>query len=98
MATKYSLAAVTINQMTTKMSDNASQIVPALGESWAHAVTTRLILERQAGLTHRICRLVKSPHKACGVAQLDVRECGIRDVKKSAEQKENETPKRQRVK
>lgn len=40
------LSVLAINQMTTKLVPGGagSRLVPALGESWAHAVTTRLIL------------------------------------------------------
>lgn len=97
LATKNTLAAVAINQMTTKlMEGKKSKIVPALGESWAHAVTTRLILERMPGLTHRTCRLVKSPHKPYTLVRYDVRECGIRDIRRTDKQG-GETAKRQRV-
>ena len=41
LATQYNLAVVVINQMTTKIGRNntGSSVVPALGESWAHAVS-----------------------------------------------------------
>lgn len=55
LAQHYNLAVVTINQMTTKVvqqrgasSNDSSTIstnVPALGESWAHSTTTRLLLK-----------------------------------------------------
>jgi RAD51-like protein 2 len=56
LAQTYQLAVVVLNQMTTKFvavgdhsknNNNAthkSRLVPALGESWAHATTTRLLL------------------------------------------------------
>lgn len=59
LAARYNLAVVTINQMTTKVTfssssssssfDETSRLVPALGESWAHAVTTRILLTAYAG-------------------------------------------------
>ena len=33
-----------MNQMTTKVSDVGSMLVPALGESWGHSCTNRIIL------------------------------------------------------
>ena len=60
--------------------DADTRLTPALGESWAHATTTRLILshsELHGGA--RECRLVKSPHKAAGIALYSVTENGIRD-------------------
>jgi RAD51-like protein 2 len=100
LATKKNLAVVVVNQMTTKITGNSSQVVPALGESWAHAVTTRLILEQQQPLSPvRTCRLVKSPHKPCSVAFYQVRDSGIRDVTaRRGDNVENDEPnKRQRV-
>ena len=62
IATKYNIAIVTINHMTTKilnnnhgmrsttisssstLSNSSSIVVPALGESWAHATSTRILL------------------------------------------------------
>lgn len=86
IATTFDIAVVVINQMTTKfgnggaVSTTESRLVPALGESWAHATTTRLVLSvSPQSQTHRICKLVKSPHRPCGIATYKVLECGIRD-------------------
>jgi RAD51-like protein 2 len=66
--------------MTTKVDNDSSKLVPALGESWGHATTTRILLS-QAGQDSSICRctLVKSPHKAAGSALYQIRETGFRD-------------------
>jgi RAD51-like protein 2 len=78
MASQFDVAVVVINQMTTKVGENdTSKLVPALGESWGHAVTTRVLL---SGDDIRRCTLVKSPHKAAGSALYRVVESGIRDV------------------
>lgn len=71
----------------------SSRLVPALGESWSHATTTRLLLhgalasswggaagEVGGGHEVRQCRLVKCPHKAAGTALYRILETGIRDV------------------
>lgn len=83
LANKFNVAVVVTNQMTTKIgAQGESKYVPALGESWAHATTTRLLLS-SANHTDdpsvRQCTLIKSPHKATGTAIFQVRECGIRD-------------------
>ncbi len=66
--------------------DNSSdwKLIPALGESWAHATTTRLLLmndEHRHGQNHqrRICKLCKSPHKPSGRALFSITQFGIRD-------------------
>jgi RAD51-like protein 2 len=80
LATQFDVAVVCINQMTTKVENDSSKLVPALGESWGHATTTRILLS-QAGQDSSIrrCTLVKSPHKAAGSALYQIREAGIRD-------------------
>ena len=70
LSAQKQLAVVAINQMTTK--PDGSQ-VPALGEAWAHAVTTRLQLTSQ-----RTCRLIKSPSLPPGEASYVILECGVR--------------------
>jgi RAD51-like protein 2 len=51
LAHQHDLAVVVINQMTTKIANGnggtASSVVPALGESWAHATATRLLLSKE---------------------------------------------------
>ena len=88
LAVTFQLAAVAMNQMTTKMTksgtttatSSSSHLVPALGESWAHAVTTRLILSSpsQQQQQQRTCALVKSPRLASGVAHYQILDCGVR--------------------
>lgn len=102
LANKYDLAVLVVNQMTTKLEKTGSRIVPALGESWAHATTTRLLLSTTPNSTVRQCTLVKSPHRPPGTAHYSVLECGVRDAVASQNNKENERleansqPKRQR--
>lgn len=95
LARDYNVAVVCLNQMTTKLissggSNNrsggqSSRLVPALGESWAHAVTTRLLLssdypQTDTTSTRRFCRLVKSPCMPAGTAYYQVTEVGVRDA------------------
>lgn len=48
LAAAHDLAVVLINQMTTKLTAGGpSRLVPALGESWGHASTNRVILSWQ---------------------------------------------------
>ena len=57
-----------------------SHMVPALGETWAHACTNRVILRwDDAGV--RMAQLVKSPSRGPGVAHYVVTGDGIRGVK-----------------
>ena len=82
LASQFDVAVVLVNQMTTKVGDNdTSKLVPALGESWGHAMTTRILLSQVGDDSSiRRCTLVKSPHKAAGTALYEIRECGIRDA------------------
>jgi len=77
--------------------DGDARLIPALGESWAHSTTTRLLLaccddeqpttgvygrcDGESGVKEirRVCRLVKSPHKAAGIAYFSITEFGVRD-------------------
>ena len=53
LAHRHDLAVVVTNHMTTKIGNNgdssnhAVSVVPALGESWAHATATRLLLSKE---------------------------------------------------
>mmetsp|Transcript_12025 Transcript_12025/g.17342 ORF Transcript_12025/g.17342 Transcript_12025/m.17342 type:complete len:114 (+) Transcript_12025:174-515(+) len=87
LATNFRLAVVVMNQMTTKFGSSNpentkstfdTQLIPALGESWSHSTTTRLLLSWTT-VGARECRLVKSPHKPAGVALFSVTADGIRD-------------------
>ena len=94
IASNFEIAVVVINQMTTKFGmsipnsatngePHQSRLVPALGESWAHATTTRLVLAIPSSTNNqlrRTCTLVKSPNRPCGTATYKVLECGIRDI------------------
>jgi RAD51-like protein 2 len=59
LATTRSLAAVVINQVTTKVNDalHTSSLVPALGESWAHVCHVQLMLAWRDG--QRLATLYK---------------------------------------
>jgi RAD51-like protein 2 len=91
IAVDFQVAVVTINQMTTQFSNGISKVVPALGESWAHAVTTRLLLtvssnnnnaesqhDSQQQQQARTCQLVKSPRLPSGQAEYCVTADGVR--------------------
>lgn len=53
-------AVVLINQVTTKIGEGSSSfLAPALGETWAHACTNRIMLYWRDG--QRFARLYKSP-------------------------------------
>ena len=84
IAKSFHVAVVCINQMTTKYvgegsGGSGSHLVPALGESFAHATTTRLVLSRSPSTNDRVCKLVKSPHLPTGQAKFAILEKGIRD-------------------
>ena len=73
-------------------SSSSSRLVPALGESWSHSTTTRLLLTQSGvgtgcedgSIDVRRCRLVKCPHKAAGEATFQVTAAGIRDAPSTA--------------
>jgi RAD51-like protein 2 len=56
-----------MNQMTTKVDPTGASLVPALGESWGHACTNRVILYWSGA--SRQAYLAKSPsQRACTAA------------------------------
>lgn len=63
----------------------STKLIPALGESWAHATTTRLLLMMDPYSNgsiendRRVCKLVKSANKPCGTALFSVTKSGVRD-------------------
>ncbi|XP_071849768.1 DNA repair protein RAD51 homolog 3-like [Apostichopus japonicus] len=88
MATMYRLAVVLTNQMTTKVNTSqggSSHLSPALGESWGHAATLRVILSWRNN--QRFATLYKSPSKKEMTVPYQVTIAGIR----SMEQEQNET-------
>jgi hypothetical protein len=102
MTTKFTKDEVTIKENnpnhgnTNICSDSSStprtKLIPALGESWAHAVTSRLILSKsmlnancgdgteQPQYQYRTCSLTKSPRLPSGEANLLITNAGIRGV------------------
>lgn len=79
MACDHTLAVVIMNQMTTKISeDEHSKLVPALGTSWGHACTIRIILQTIGG--KRYAHLLKSPSMQESTVQFDITKDGIRDA------------------
>lgn len=110
ISTKFDLSVIAINHLTTKVGKSNDKnptekgdvrLVPALGESWAHATTTRMILDFHKDpqiISHdenvRRCNLVKSPHKPAGHALFKVTEKGIRGFDKSPKGPSNPYAKR----
>eukprot|EP00956_Cyclotella_meneghiniana_P001918 scaffold2066_cov68-Cyclotella_meneghiniana.AAC.25 len=102
LASEYELAVVAMNHMTTRIDRNnttgsGTKLVPALGESWAHSVTSRLIIDHyrrtnpDVPLTSdakelRSCTLVKSPHKPPGTALFTITDKGIRGANAQLEE------------
>ncbi|KAM3872249.1 DNA repair protein RAD51 homolog 3 [Diretmus argenteus] len=81
MATNHKVAVVMTNQMTTKVWSGQSQLVPALGESWGHAATQRLILHWSGGL--RLASIFKSPGNMDRTVPYQITGDGFRDADQS---------------
>ena len=94
-AASYNVAVVVINQMTTRFrqdmgaassmtgDEDTGRLVPALGESWAHACTNRIILRWDAAGV-RVAQLVKSPSQRSGEVRYAVTPEGVRGYKAPA--------------
>ncbi|KAM3174851.1 hypothetical protein ACTXT7_009667 [Hymenolepis weldensis] len=81
-------AVIVTNQITTRIVSNgaftASQgrLVPALGDSWGHICSVRILLSKGDGTTgdrRRTARLLKHPGRPPGIATYQVTTGGIRD-------------------
>ncbi|KAG2436443.1 hypothetical protein HXX76_006746 [Chlamydomonas incerta] len=80
LAQTYGVAVVLMNQVTTKVLEGGgSKLVPALGESWGHAASTRVMLTWGPD-NERHAQLIKSPHLPPGDAAFAVTADGVRGL------------------
>ena len=86
LATSKQVAVVTVNQVTVKPDhlSGGARMLPALGESYAHACTTRVILSWEKNM--RTAYLYKSPRLPPGRAKYAVTNGGLRDVRNQKRQ------------
>uniref|UniRef100_A0A2K6KVR7 DNA repair protein RAD51 homolog 3 n=1 Tax=Rhinopithecus bieti TaxID=61621 RepID=A0A2K6KVR7_RHIBE len=77
LANNHRLAVILTNQMTTKI-DNQALLVPALGESWGHAATIRLIFHWDR--KQRLATLYKSPSQKESTVLFQIKPQGFRDT------------------
>ncbi|KAJ3222536.1 DNA repair protein rad51c [Clydaea vesicula] len=80
LASDFNLVIVLVNQMTTKLikGGNCSTLVPALGDSWGHSCTNRILLFWEDGI--RNATLVKSPNMKVNTVQFEILNEGISDI------------------
>ncbi|KAK9143349.1 hypothetical protein Syun_012749 [Stephania yunnanensis] len=78
LAKQFSLAVVILNQVTMKFIDGSFQLTLALGDSWSHACTNRVILYWNGNERHAY--IDKSPSLRSQSAPYAVTSKGIRDV------------------
>ncbi|XP_034608158.1 DNA repair protein RAD51 homolog 3 isoform X1 [Trachemys scripta elegans] len=78
IANGHKLAVVLTNQMTTRIGQSQSMLVPALGESWGHAATIRLIFHWDN--KQRLATLYKSPSQKESTIPFHITPHGFRDV------------------
>jgi len=79
LSNSYQLAVVLMNQMTTRIAEGQSRLVPALGDSWAHAATNRILLYWKD--ESRFAFLFKSPVMPASTSEYVVTSAGIRTKK-----------------
>ncbi|KAL8000404.1 putative DNA recombination and repair protein Rad51 [Plasmopara halstedii] len=81
LATDFNIAIVLINHITTKstaIDRQSSQEQPALGDGWAHSITSRIVFGWETNC--RIASLIKSATLAHHSIAFQVSERGLRDV------------------
>ncbi|XP_073106355.1 DNA repair protein RAD51 homolog 3 isoform X2 [Elaeis guineensis] len=74
----YNLAVVLLNQVTTKFTEGSFQLTLALGDSWSHACTNRVILYWNGNERHAY--IDKSPSLRSASAPFSVTSKGIRNA------------------
>lgn len=84
LASQSDVAVVLMNQVTTKViapgtGAERSQLVPALGDSWAHAATHRVLLYWQSGRRHAF--VYKSPSQPAAAHEYRVTAEGVRGMR-----------------
>lgn len=80
MAYERQLAVVFMNQMTTRVKTSQfgqSHLIPALGESWGHASTIRIVLYWEDN--QRFANLYKSPSRQQMTVAFQITADGVRD-------------------
>ncbi|KAF8369508.1 hypothetical protein HHK36_032472 [Tetracentron sinense] len=78
LAKKFSLAVVLLNQVTTKFVEGSFQLTLALGDSWSHSCTNRVILYWNGN--ERYAYIDKSPSLRSASTPYSVTVKGIRDA------------------
>ncbi|KAL9228860.1 hypothetical protein vseg_004395 [Gypsophila vaccaria] len=77
LAQKFNLAVVLLNQAATKFSEGSYQLTLALGDSWSHASTNRIVLYWNGD--ERYAHLDKSPSLPSASAPYAITAKGIRN-------------------
>ncbi|XP_031269733.1 DNA repair protein RAD51 homolog 3 [Pistacia vera] len=77
LAKDFSLAVVLLNQVTTKYTEGSFQLTLALGDSWSHSCTNRVILYWNGN--ERYAYIDKSPSLRSASASYSVTHRGIRN-------------------
>ncbi|XP_039129355.1 LOW QUALITY PROTEIN: DNA repair protein RAD51 homolog 3-like [Dioscorea cayenensis subsp. rotundata] len=78
LAKKFSLSVVLMNQVTTKFTEGSFHLTLALGDSWSHSCTNRVILYWNGNDRHAY--LDKSPYLRPASVHFSVTGKGIRDA------------------
>ncbi|XP_039027343.1 DNA repair protein RAD51 homolog 3 isoform X2 [Hibiscus syriacus] len=81
LAKKFSLAVVLLNQVTTKHTEGSFQLALALGDSWSHSCTNRIVLYWNGN--ERFAYIDKSPSLRSASAAYSVTGRGIRNSSSS---------------
>ncbi|GAB2230873.1 hypothetical protein Droror1_Dr00015168 [Drosera rotundifolia] len=85
LAQKFNLAVVLLNQVTTKYTEGSYQLTLALGDTWAHASTNRLILYWNGDEHHAY--IDKSPSLCSASAPYSITRKGIRNSASSCKRR-----------
>ncbi|RKP13067.1 hypothetical protein BJ684DRAFT_16493 [Piptocephalis cylindrospora] len=84
LAASSSICIIVTNQMTHRLSDDGSSLpIPALGDSWTHVPTHRIVLDPTGHIREGQCtgHLIKSPDRLLDQAHFSITTTGISDGK-----------------
>lgn len=76
LATSFGIPIIVTNQVTT--TEWGSALKPALGNTWAHSVNTRLLLHMAPDGSTRCLTIAKSPCAPCATVSFAISTGGIR--------------------
>ncbi|XP_065201725.1 DNA repair protein XRCC3 [Planococcus citri] len=78
LSKKFNICVLCVNQVTSSISTNETDPIPALGLAWANLVTTRIVMKKYQFQDLRVIKLVFSPHTGPASCGYTITDSGVR--------------------